>query len=91
MRRPALIVSLLICYQLFLAFVVANGEEHIINDETARLRVSIRKDSLQGISSCQHSFSQLELQNLVSRKWHLEMKEGWTYAIASSAYPPLTD
>lgn len=36
-------------------------------DET-RLRVSIRKEPLQTVSSCVHAFSQVELLNLVRQQ-----------------------
>ena len=61
MRRLALIVSSSICFCL-LVLVVA---QDIGENDDVRLRVSIRKDTLKRVPSCQHTFSQVELLNLV--------------------------
>jgi hypothetical protein len=63
MRLPALIAWPLICYFCFVLTVVAKDSN---DNDTVRLRVSIRKDTLKGVPSCQHTFSQVELLNLVS-------------------------
>ena len=63
MRRPALIAWPLLFYFFFLLNVVAN-DSNDYND--VRLEVTIRKDTLKGVPSCQHTFSQVELLNLVS-------------------------
>jgi hypothetical protein len=64
MRRPALILGSIICYYLLIVLVVAKDSNDNDNDNV-RLRVSIRKDSLSKVPSCQHTFSQVELLNLV--------------------------
>ena len=67
MRHPVLIAWLLICY-LCLSWVVVAQESN--DNDNVRLRDSIRKDTLKGVPSCQHTFSQVELLNLVSRMSH---------------------
>lgn len=62
MRRPALILGSIICYYLLIVLVVANDSN---DNDNVRLRVSIRKDTLSKVPSCQHTFSQIELLNLV--------------------------
>jgi hypothetical protein len=62
MRRPALILGSIICYYLLIVLVVAKDSN---DNDNVRLRVSIRKDTLSKVPSCQHTFSQVELLNLV--------------------------
>ena len=50
---------------IFLMKVAVVAKDNYDNDDV-RLRVSIRKDTLVGVPSCQHTFSQIELLNLVS-------------------------
>ena len=52
----------IICYYLLIVLVVANDSN---DNDNVRLRVSIRKDTLSKVPSCQHTFSQIELLNLV--------------------------
>jgi hypothetical protein len=63
MRGPALIIGSAICLCV-LVLVVAKD---IGENDDVRLKVSIRRDNLKRVSSCQHTFSQVELLNLVSR------------------------
>jgi hypothetical protein len=63
MRGPALIIGSAICLCI-LVLVVAKD---IGENDDVRLKVSIRRDNLKRVSSCQHTFSQVELHNLVSR------------------------
>jgi hypothetical protein len=70
MRRPAIIAWLLICYFCFVLTVVAKDSS---DNDNVRLRVSIRKDTLKGVPSCQHTFSQVELLNLVSQMSHAKI------------------
>ena len=66
MRRPWLMAAwplLLLLYCSCTLTTVANGSKNKNND--ARLKVSIRKDTMVGVPSCQHTFSQIELLNLV--------------------------
>lgn len=63
MRRLSLYAWPLICYFCFVLAVVATESEEVDN---IRLRVSIRDDILRGASSCQLTFSRVELLNLVS-------------------------
>jgi hypothetical protein len=62
MRRPALILGSIICYYLLIVLVVAKDSN---DNDNVRLRVSIRKDTMSKVPSCQHTFSQVELLNLV--------------------------
>jgi hypothetical protein len=62
MRRPALILGSIVCYYLLIVLVVAKDSS---DNDNVRLRVSIRKDTLSKVPSCQHTFSQVELLNLV--------------------------
>ena len=71
-RPPGLIAWPLIAYLCFFFCVVA--KESTENDNV-RLRVSIRKDTLKGVQSIQHTFSQIELLNLVS----LPALLGWLF------------
>lgn len=64
MKRFRLLAwPLVLCYLLGLAFTVLAKDNSESDD--VRLRVSIRKESLKGVASCQHTFSQVELLNLV--------------------------
>ena len=63
MKRPALFVWSFVFYNLL--YVLATAKDSSDNDNV-RLKVSILKDSLTGVASCQHTFSQVELLNLVS-------------------------
>jgi hypothetical protein len=49
---------------IFLMKVAVDAKDNYDNDDV-RLRVSIRKDTMVGVPSCQHTFSQIELLNLV--------------------------
>lgn len=62
MRRLALLALSLIFY-FYCVFAVVAKESN--DSDSVRLRVSIRKDVLKGVPSCQHTFSQVELLNLV--------------------------
>ena len=66
---------LIVCYLCFVFTVVAKQDSSISNDnnndnDSVRLRVSIRKNTLKGVPSCQHTFSQIELLNLVGGMSH---------------------
>jgi hypothetical protein len=64
MKRFRLLAwPLVLCYFGLALTVLAKDSSE--SDEV-RLRVSIRKDTLKGVSSCHHTFSQIELLNLVS-------------------------
>jgi len=67
MKRPWLMAVwplLWLFYSSSTLTKVANCSKNKNND--ARLKVSIRKDTMLGVPSCQHTFSQIELLNLVS-------------------------
>ena len=53
---------LVVCYLGLALTVLASSSS---SESDVRLKVSIRKDLL-GVPSCQHTFSQIELLNLVS-------------------------
>lgn len=65
MRRQTLVVWSSICFCLLLVLVVAKA---IGETDDVHLKVSIRMDTLNGAPSCQHTFSQIELLNSVSRR-----------------------
>lgn len=73
-RRPALLAwPLIFCYLCFVFTVVAKQDSISSSDDnndSVRLRVSIRKNTLKGVPSCQHTFSQIELLNLVCAMSH---------------------
>eukprot|EP00536_Pseudo-nitzschia_multiseries_P002791 jgi/Psemu1/283966/fgenesh1_pg.39_\ len=67
MKRPWLMAAwplLWLFYSSSILTKVANCSKNKNND--ARLKVSIRKDTMLGVPSCQHTFSQIELLNLHS-------------------------
>ena len=63
MRRQTLVVWSSICFCLLLVLVVAKD---IGGNDDEHLKVSIRRDTLNEVPSCQHTFSQIELLNSVS-------------------------
>jgi hypothetical protein len=66
MKRPWLMAAwplLLLFYSSATLTAVVNSNKSKNND--ARLKVSIRKDTMLGVPSCQHTFSQIELLNMV--------------------------
>jgi hypothetical protein len=63
MRRLSLFAWPLIVYFCFVLAAVATESDE---GDNTRLRVSIREDTLQGVPSCQLTFSRIELINLVS-------------------------
>lgn len=72
MKRPWLMAAwplLWILYSSAILTAVVDSNKSKNND--ARLKVSIRKDTMLGVPSCQHTFSQIELLNMVrqSLKW----------------------
>ena len=75
MKRPWLMAAwplLLLFYSSSTLTAVVDSNKNKNND--ARLKVSIRKDTMLGVPSCQHTFSQIELLNMVrylsSLWWH---------------------
>lgn len=64
MKRFRLLAwPLVLCYFGLALTVLAKDRS---GSDNVRLRVSIRKDTLRGVSSCHHTFSQIELLNTVS-------------------------
>ena len=66
MKRPWLMAAwplLLLLYISATLTTVVDSNKNKNND--ARLKVSIRKDTMLGVPSCQHTFSQIELLNMV--------------------------
>jgi hypothetical protein len=51
----------LVLYSLSAVVVIANKHQ-----DKVKLKVDIRKETLVGAPSCQHTFTQIELLNLVS-------------------------
>lgn len=64
----------LVLYSLLLtAVVVVAKDDNETNDNTVKLKVDIRKETLVGAPSCQHTFTQIELLNLVSCRSTIKM------------------
>ena len=61
---------LLLFYSSATLTAVVDSNKNKNND--ARLKVSIRKDTMLGVPSCQHTFSQIELLNMVRSFYHLD-------------------
>lgn len=72
MRRLMAAVAwpiILVLYTLLVlsaSAVVVLAKKNSHNDNDVRLKVDIRKETLVGAPSCQHTFTQIELLNLVS-------------------------
>ena len=72
MKRPWLMAAWPLLLSVYLSATltaVADSTKNKNND--ARLKVSIRKDTMLGVPSCQHTFSQIELLNMVRQPFKM--------------------
>lgn len=62
----AVVILFLLAVQLFVA--ASTNNDQYGEDPQVGLKVTLRKESLDDAPSCMHTFAQLELLNLVSRR-----------------------